>query len=299
MTPLPAWTEAERAALDAAPVTPNAVRAALAEAALHPSRRLGQNFLIDRNTVAVLLRAAGVAEGDEILEIGPGLGCLTAGLLGAGARVAAIEKDHRLAARLRTAFAPLIDSGRLELVEADALDVDIAGMFAAGPWKWVANLPYVVGGRLLAAAGEWENPPEKIVVTIQKEVADKLVARPGSDAYGLLGVLVSRVYAGRVVHAIPPTCFFPRPEVRSSVAVLERRPEPLCDGAAAGTYRRLARAAFSARRKTIAKALAGELGANPAGTLAAAGIDPAARAEILPPEAFARLACISGANGTA
>jgi len=292
VTSLPAFSEAERAALAAAPVTPSAVRAALARMDLHPSRRLGQNFLVDRNTLDILVRAGNVSEGGRVLEIGPGLGCLTAGLLAAGARVTAVEKDHRLAARLREVFSPLLASGRLELVEADALDVDIPARFASGPWKWISNLPYVVGGRLLAGAGEWPNPPETVVATIQKEVADKLTAEPGSDAYGLLGVLVERVYEGRVVHAIPPTCFFPRPEVRSSIAVLDRRPEPLCGGAAAETYRQLARAAFSARRKTLAKALGQMLGEGTAARLAAAGLEASARAETLPAEAFARLAAV-------
>ena len=264
---------------------PSEVRALLTQLDFHPSRILGQNFLIDRNILNILLEAAALRPGDAVVEVGPGLGVLTGALLERAATVAAVEKDRRLAAYLRQRFA---DSPKLTLLESDVLDCDFAALFPRAGLKLVANLPYAVAARLLVELTAILHPPALIVVTIQREVADRLVAAPGSDDYGLLSILMQRHYAIETVKHIAPSCFWPPPEVQSSISKLELRPAPLGGPADELALRALLRHAFSRRRKTMARSLR-DLVPDPLPALAAAGIPPAERAEQVPPETWPAL----------
>ena len=258
---------------------PSEVRALLTQLDFHPSRILGQNFLIDRNILDILLAAAELQPADAVIEVGPGLGVLTGALLDRTAAVAAVEKDHRLAPYLRERFA---GEPRLHLVHADILECDLPALFPKPGMKLVANLPYAIAARLLVELTALPHPPALIVVTIQREVADRLEAKPSTNDYGLLSILLQRHYEIRTVKHISPSCFWPPPEVQSSISKLVRRPAPLGGPADERALRALLRHAFSRRRKTMARSLR-DLVPDPLPALAAAGIAPAARAEELQP----------------
>lgn len=264
---------------------PSEVRALLAQLDFHPSRVLGQNFLIDRNILDILLAAAELKPAETVVEVGPGLGVLTEALLSRVAAVTAIEKDHRLAPYLRQRFAK---EPRLTLLHADILDCDLPALFPRPGLKLVANLPYAVAARLLVELTAIPHPPAMIVVTIQREVAARLEAAPSTKDYGLLSILLQRHYAISTVKQVSPSCFWPRPEVTSSISQLVLRPEPLGGPADESALRDLLRHAFSRRRKTMTRSLR-DLVPDPRPALEAAGISPTARAEQLSPEAWPAL----------
>lgn len=264
---------------------PSEVRALLAQLVFHPSRILGQNFLIDRNVLNILLAAADLQPTDAAVEVGPGLGVLTAALLERAAAVTAVEKDNRLAPYLRERFA---DEPRLTLIHSDVLDCDLPALFPRPGGKLVANLPYAIAARLMVELTAIPHPPAVLVVTIQREVADRLEAAPGSDDYGLLSILLQRHYEIATIKHVSPSCFWPPPEVQSSISKLVRRPEPLGGPADERALRDLLRHAFSRRRKTMARSLR-DLVADPLPALAQAGIAPTTRAEELPPETWPAL----------
>ena len=264
---------------------PSEVRALLTQLDFHPSRILGQNFLIDRNILNLLLDAAELQPQDAVVEVGPGLGVLTAALLARAAAVVAVEKDNRLAPYLRERFAGEL---RLTLLHSDGLDCDIASLFPRPGMKLVANLPYAIAARLLVELTAIPHPPALLVVTIQREVADRLEAAPSSDDYGLLSILLQRHYEIATVKHVSPSCFWPPPEVQSSISKLVRRPAPLGGPADELALRELLRHAFSRRRKTMARSLR-DLVADPLPALAQAGIAPTARAEELAPEVWPAL----------
>ncbi len=258
---------------------PSEVRALLAQLDFHPSRVLGQNFLIDRNILNILLDAAELVPGDRVVEVGPGLGVLTDALLERVAWVTAIEKDNRLAPYLRKRFA---GHPTLTLIHSDILDCDFVELFPHPGMKLVANLPYAIAARLLVDLTATPHPPARIIVTIQREVADRLGAVPSTKDYGLLSILMQRHYAIRTVKHISPSCFWPAPTVQSSIACLVLRETPLGGEADEAGLRHLLRHAFSRRRKTMARSLR-DLVTDPLPALDAAGIEPTARAEELPP----------------
>lgn len=251
--------------------------------ALRPRKAYGQHFLADPNLVAKIVRLAGVGPGDRVVEIGAGTGTLTRALAATGARVVAFEIDRRLEPVLAETLAGVAG---VEVRFEDALDADLAGRLDGGPWTLVANLPYNVGTTLVLDLLTGVPAITRFVVMVQREVADRLAAAPGSRRYGLPSV-VAGLY-GRVTFgfAVPPQVFVPAPDVASAVVAIERRRvvDPL-----AGRARDLAAAAFSGRRKMLRRSLAGTL-ADPGAVLAAAGIDPTARAEALAPEDYLRLA---------
>ena len=259
---------------------PSEVRALLTQLDFHPSRILGQNFLIDRNILNILLDAAEIQPTDAVVEVGPGLGVLTEALLDRAASLAAVEKDNRLAPYLRERFA---NHPKLTLHHSDILDCDFPALFPRPGMKLVANLPYAIAARLLVELTAIPHPPSLIVVTIQREVAERLAAKPGSNDYGLLSILLQRHYAIATIKHISPSCFWPPPEVQSSISKLVRRPEPLGGPADELALRDLLRHAFSRRRKTMARSLR-DLVPDPLPALESAGIPPTARAEELPPE---------------
>jgi len=276
---------------------PSEVKELLARIGLRPRRALGQNFLIDANILRILMRTAALSQDDEVIEVGPGLGVLTEWLVRYAGRVVAVERDPALFKFLQGHFAGTVN---LKLIHADILDVDLEPLLASGIHKVVANLPYSVGSRFLVNLFQADTPPERIVVTVQREVARRLAAAPRSTDYGLLGILAQTAYTVRIVKEVSPTCFLPPPEVRSAIVQMTRLPEvrevrPQNRAALLS----LLQGAFSRRRKQLApflKADAGLLDADQTRLFAQLGIEPRSRPEDLSPEQWVRLANVLPAS---
>jgi 16S rRNA (adenine1518-N6/adenine1519-N6)-dimethyltransferase len=264
---------------------PSDVRTLLAALDFHPSRVLGQNFLIDANILNILLDAAELTQRDQVLEVGPGLGVLTEGLLHRAGRVCAVEKDGRLFQWLEKKFAAFPSLG---ILHADILDVDLAALLAQGVNKCVANLPYSVASRFLVDLLNTPLPPERIVVTVQLEVAERFAATPGTHDFGLVSVLAQLAYAVRIHKRISPTCFWPPPEVTSAILVLERRVAPLAVVANRAALLHLLKYCFSKRRKQLGTILREEF-STAEKVLGALGIPATTRPEQLSPVEWARL----------
>ncbi|WP_319773627.1 16S rRNA (adenine(1518)-N(6)/adenine(1519)-N(6))-dimethyltransferase RsmA [Breoghania sp.] len=259
---------------------------------LDARKSLGQNFLLDLNLTARIARASGKLEGVTVIEVGPGPGGLTRGLLAEGAKkVIAIEKDRRCIPALAEIAAAYPD--RLEVIEGDALSVDMPAL-VDGPTRIVANLPYNVGTPLLTGWLEAEWPPfwGSLTLMFQKEVADRIVARAGDKAYGRLSVLAGWRTQADIVLDLPPQAFTPPPKVSSAVVHLVPRAEPLaCDIKALA---RVTTAAFGQRRKMLRAALK-HLGGDTVALIEEAGLIPTARAEEIPVEGFVSLANVYAA----
>lgn len=260
------------------------VRELLARHGIRPSRARGQNFVVDPNTVRRVARLAGVGPGDRVVEVGAGLGSLTLALVETGASVVAIEVDKRLVPVLREVVEP---SG-VTVVEADAMTLDWAALLGSEPWVLVANLPYNIGTPLVADLLDGVPAIRRMLVMVQREVGERLVARAGSDTYGALSVKVAYWATARLVGRVGPTVFYPQPTVDSVLVSLERRESPAVgpDVDPAWLFA-LVSGGFGHRRKMLRRALEGLVGPD---ELAAAGIRPEARAEELDVEAWARLA---------
>jgi len=262
----------------------------LAELGIHPRRRLGQNFLIDANMLAAMVRLAGPRRGERILEIGPGAGVLTRLLLEAGCRVTAVEVDPRLAAYLRREFAGV---GGFELVEADACSLDYDSLIPAEPYRCLANLPYRISSVLLATFARLANPPRELFILLQRETAERLTAASGTREYGALTVRVRLAYDVEVLRRLPSAVFYPAPEVESAYVRLALRPDRP-PPATLGRIDRLLRLAFAQRRKRLAKLVAaGGFGSEAVLTaLASLGVSVDARAEDVSPGGYLALANI-------
>ena len=229
--------------------SPSQVKAWCIANDFHPNKVLGQNFLIDRNALEAIVDAAELPHGARVLEIGPGLGVLTEELLGRGHTVTAIEKDTALAARLAGALG---NPQTLEVYAGDALDFIKDGRCDGFP-ALVSNLPYQAGTRiLLELTQRVAGAPEKAVVLVQTEVAERLAAGPGSKTRGLAGVLVQLDYDVQIVRKVSANCFWPRPEIGSAVVRLARhhRNDSLSEEKR-DLFRRIAKQAFEHRRKQL------------------------------------------------
>jgi 16S rRNA (adenine1518-N6/adenine1519-N6)-dimethyltransferase len=265
------------------------LRDVIARHGLSARKSLGQNFLLDLNLTAKIARQAGALAGSDVLEVGPGPGGLTRGLLAGGARrVLAVEKDPRCLPALEEIRVAYPD--RLEVMNADALDLDVARLLVP-PVRIVANLPYNVGTELLT---RWLDPPDwppfwtSLTLMFQREVAERIVARPGSKTYGRLAILSQWRSEARIVMDLPPEAFTPPPKVRSAVVHLAVRAEPLYP-APARTLFRLTAAAFNQRRKMLRSSLR-DVAPDIEDRLRAVGIAPTERAERLSLEEFCALA---------
>lgn len=249
---------------------------------LRPIHRLGQHFLADANITTKIVTMAEIQPGDTVVEVGAGTGTLTAALAEAGAHVLAYEVDGGLRPVLEEVTRGLDVDLRFE----DIMGVDVGAVLDSGrPWKFVANLPYNVGTPVVLDAMRHVNQIELFVVMVQKEVASRLCAKPGSKDYGLPSVVAQIHTHPRLDFTVPPQVFFPAPRVESAVLVMPRVPAPLHSERAI----ELAGVAFRQRRKMLRRSLAGEF-ADPVGRLESVGIAPTARAEDLAPEDFLRLA---------
>ncbi len=259
----------------------------LMELGIHPSRKLGQNFLIDRNLLDWTVRTAGPQPGETILEVGPGTGVLTEQLLAAGADVTAVEVDHRLAAYLRERFA---GNPHLRLLEEDACAVDWDALFGPTAYRCIANLPYAISSIVIARFLELPNPPREIYVLLQVEMAERMRAGPGTKAYGALSVHVQLRYHVELLRRISPQVFFPPPDVASAYVRFVLRPDPV-PAALRPAVRRVVQLGFSQRRKQLRRLLTSAFpAAQVAGAFAELGLAEDARAEALTPEMLVRLA---------
>lgn len=268
-------------------LTPASVRALLAEHGLRPSRALGQNFLADPNTARRIVRLAGVEAGDRVLEIGAGLGSLTLALLERDARVLALERDRKLQPALEHVVA---GQGEVRIVTGDALDVDFAALLGTGAWRCVSNLPYNVATPVVVRLLEEAPSIESALVMVQREVADRLVASPGSAAYGAVSVRIAYYAHAKIVGMVPRTVFVPAPKVDSALVELVRRDSPPVEVPSTDRLFELVRAGFAHRRKMLRRTLPAVLGDHTTSVLDEAGIDPRTRPESLGLTEWAALA---------
>jgi len=253
----------------------NDIGALLSEHGLAPRRDLGQNFVVDANVVRKIARLAGVGPDDHVVEIGAGLGSLTLALAETGAAVTAIEVDHGLAGALRDVVA---DLSNVAVVEEDAMRLDWNALLSGvDRWVLVANLPYNVATPLVCDLLDHVPAVERMLVMVQREVAERLCAPARSEAYGAVSVKVAYWATARIVGTIPASVFLPRPKVESALADIRRRPvaavdvppEPLLE---------LVRTAFGQRRKMLCRSLADVVAPD---VFVAAGIDSQRRPEEL------------------
>ncbi|MDA9912424.1 16S rRNA (adenine(1518)-N(6)/adenine(1519)-N(6))-dimethyltransferase RsmA [Planktomarina temperata] len=265
------------------------LRDVIATHGLDAKKSLGQNFLLDLNLTSKIARLAGDISGHDVLEVGPGPGGLTRGLLAAGARrVVALEKDPRCMAALSEISAAY--PGRLDVFNADALEFDMRGQLT-GPVRVVANLPYNVGTELLV---RWLTPKDwppfwsSLTLMFQKEVAERIIAKPGTKAYGRLGILAQWKSTPSVVMELPPEAFTPPPKVHSAVVHLDALAQPRFP-APAGLLSSTVAMAFNQRRKMLRSSLK-SAAPDIETALRDAGLEPTARAEEISLEGFCALA---------
>ncbi|MGI8791699.1 MAG: 16S rRNA (adenine(1518)-N(6)/adenine(1519)-N(6))-dimethyltransferase RsmA [Acidimicrobiales bacterium] len=262
------------------------IRGLIQRHGLRPSRALGQNFVADANTVRRIARLAEVGPGDHVVEVGAGLGSLSLALAETGASVTSIELDRHLLPPLRE----IVAGHGIEVLEGDAMTLDWDDLLADGPaWVLVANLPYNVATPLVADLLDGVPQISRMLVMVQLEVGERLVAKVGDAAYGGVSVKVGYWAEARLVGKVPPTVFIPQPRVDSALVDIRRRPAPAVDPAevAADRLFALVRAGFGQRRKMLRRSLADLATAE---DFAAAGVRPEARAEELSVTEWGRLA---------
>lgn len=251
-----------------------------------PTKGRGQNFLVDPNIVRRFAESLGVQPGDSILEIGPGKGALTDELLRRGATVYAVEIERSLAEDLIAREDPklrVVRANALEVPSFQALVQELGGDPEVGPWKAISNVPYSISGPLLVRLLAADLPLEKILLGLQREVADRLVAEPGSRTWGSLGLLARAYGSSKRVFKIAPGCYRPRPKVESAAVLLTRSKEAL-PILPKSPREKILRAAFRLKRKTLENSLASGLELSKPvvrEVLEAVGLDPRRRAETL------------------
>ena len=267
------------------------VRAALRETNFRPRKSRGQNFLIHERVIDSIIRLLDLSPADEVVEIGPGLGFLTRRLLERAARVWAVEVDAALVERLgASVFAA---DPKLRLIHGDILEVPLGDMLPDKKLKLVGNLPYSISTPVLFRIFALREHFSSLVLMVQKEVADRIAAQPGTKTFGTLSVWCQ--IHGRIIDrvSVSPEAFFPRPKVRSTVLKIELFPEPLVTASEIPILRGLVRAAFGQRRKTLGNALTAWLKSDGSAIetlLQSQGIDPRRRGETLSIDEFIKLA---------
>jgi len=250
-------------------------------------KRFGQHFLVQPAIAERIVALAGLQGDETVLEIGPGRGALTARLASQCRRLVLVEVDRDLAATLRARYA---DAPHVELIEGDVLRLDLPALFAGGPPAIaIANLPYNISTPVLMQLLGAPELFDRLVLTLQREVAERICAPPGNKTYGALSVVVQAIADARIALRVPASAFVPVPKVESAVLVITpRRPVPL-DAGRRRALRGVVRTAFARRRKQLVNVVA-PLTDDPRGALAALGFDPRARPETLAPADFIRLA---------
>ncbi|HPL63613.1 MAG TPA: 16S rRNA (adenine(1518)-N(6)/adenine(1519)-N(6))-dimethyltransferase RsmA [Syntrophales bacterium] len=261
---------------------------------VRPRKRLGQSFLVDGNVIGKIVRAADIRSGDTVVEIGAGIGFMTALLAERARRLTAIELDPDLVKVLRE---ELRGCGNIEIVEGDILKYDFSRARSGGPsdgavkLKVIGNIPYNISTEVLFRLIDCRNMISAAVLMFQKEVGERITARPGTKQYGVLSVLAGMFLLPTRVMTVPRTCFFPVPDVDSVVLKLEVRNKPLVPLSDEGFFFQVVRTAFSKRRKTLYNNLKMMTAAVPAAELLERiGIDPGRRGETLSIEEFGKLA---------
>jgi 16S rRNA (adenine1518-N6/adenine1519-N6)-dimethyltransferase len=248
---------------------------------VHPKRSLGQNFVQDAHALDKIVAAADLSPDDTVLEIGPGTGALTERLAQSARRVIAVELDQRLQPILEAALAPY---GNVEVVYGDILETNVPALVGDEDYVVVANVPYYITSAIIRSLQESRRPPRRIVLTVQLEVAERLVAKPGDMS--LLAVSAQFYAKAQIAGVLKAAIFWPRPDVDSAVVRLDTYERPPVDVPDAQTFFRVVKAGFSQKRKQLKNSL----GAGGAELLAKAGIDPTRRAETLNLEEWAALA---------
>jgi len=275
-------------------LTPINVPAILREYGLRPDKSLGQNFLVDESALQRVVEASGLQPGEAALEIGPGLGSLTRWLARRSRRVVAVELDQNLLPALRSVLAGFAN---VEIVPGDILALDPARLMAEADgepppqgYRVVANIPYYITSALIRTLIETKGPPLSLTLTVQREVAERITARPGEMS--LLALSVQVYGQPRIATRIPAGAFYPAPKVDSAVIVIDLYPQPRLPADDLARFFRLAKAGFSQKRKTLRNALAGGLACQPGqaeALLRNAGLDPQRRAETLALDEWGRL----------
>ena len=264
-------------------------RALLESHGLRPKRKLGQNFVVDANTLSRIARLAAIAPGERVLEVGAGMGALSEALLAAGAELRCLEIDPELVELLRERR----ELDQASIILGDALEFDLDELCPASlaPWALVANLPYNVATPVVLRVLEQAPQVERLLVMVQLEVADRLAAGVGDPAYGAVSLRVAYHATAKVVGKVPPTVFLPQPSVDSGLVSIIRRPKPLVDPGVATEEEIfvLVKQAFGQRRKMLRRSLAGVLDE---ACFERAGVSPTARPEELDVAAFGRLAAV-------
>ena len=269
------------------------VSALLTKHGLAPRRAFGQNFVVDPNTVRKIARLADVREGDFVLEIGAGLGSLTLALAETGAEIVAVEIDNGLVEVLRENTASL---SNVEIIHGDAMQLDWKPLLTKSKhWHVVANLPYNLATPIVADILDGLSQVDHLLVMVQSEVADRLVAQVGSGAYGAVSVKIDYWATAKIVGAVPATVFFPQPRVESALVDIRRRDEPGVAQVVSGELFALVRAGFAKRRKMLRRALVDI--ALPE-DFASAAVNPESRAEELDLAAWGRLCKAIGIRKT-
>ena len=268
--------------------TPEVTNYILRRFNLHADKKLGQNFLISEDVVRRIAAAAELTEGDAVLEIGPGIGTLTQALAETGADVTAVELDRRL---LPVLYKTLEGYSNVRVINADVLELNVNEAMGGKTFKVAANLPYYITTPIIFALLEKKLPVERMVVMVQKEVAERMTAAPGGKEYGALSVAMQYYTEPELAFIVPPDCFIPRPSVDSAVVVCKNRATPPVDVCDEKLFFKVVKAAFSLRRKMLSNALKnmGITAQQAQEWLALAGIDPKRRGETLSLQDFGNL----------
>ena len=263
----------------------------LEQFSIKPSKKLGQNFLVDDNLLDFIVRTADIHENDKVIEVGPGLGVLTKKLVESAKEVIAVEFDSRLAEYIRTS----ITKDNFKLIESDALKVDFNALCSDNrDWRLIANLPYSITTPLLATFSEMNTPPTDMLFLLQKESADRFAAKPCSKEYGAITVKIQTIFDVKTVRTVSPGVFFPKPEVTSAIVKFTRKDsyparEKLLK------ISKLAQLAFSHRRKKVVNNISAKYPAADVKSLfSEIGIDLNARAEQISVSDYSRLASMLG-----
>lgn len=274
--------------LDTVIASPEVVQYICKRFHIHMSKKLGQNFLIKRGIVDSITDAAELIKNEPVLEIGPGIGTLTQGLAESGAAVTAVELDRRL---IDVLAVTLGEYENVRVIQGDVLKLDVAELMNRKPFKVVANLPYYITTPIILGLLESKLPIETLVVMVQKEVAERMVAPPGSKTYGALSVAVQYYTEPEIIMDVPAKSFLPAPEVTSAVIRCRVRKEPPVEIGDEKLFFRVVKAAFAQRRKTLSNTMktTGLIREQIEELLSESGVDGSRRGETLSLEEFAAI----------